>query len=111
MNAEKRLTAPDLVDEIRSCLTVANGWIPALSGPDGPTGVLENAPFSEIARSLGEFASTPAMPSAVTQQLLRAAESAAAAVSANSASMYGHLGAAYAYVLQAHRAAIGDTTG
>lgn len=110
MNAEKRLTTTELVDEIRSSLTVANGWIPALSGPDGPTGVLEDAPLSEIARSLGEFANTPTMPSAVAQHLRRAAESAAAATSADSGTVYGHLGAAYAYVLQAHRAASGATT-
>ncbi|MFE3581412.1 hypothetical protein [Streptomyces vinaceus] len=109
MNTEKRLTAPELVDEIRSSLIAATGWIPALSGPHGPTGVLEDASLSEIARSLGEFASTPTMPSAVTQLLHRAAESAAAAVTADSATVYGHLGAAYAYVLQAHRAASGDT--
>ncbi|MFE5796284.1 hypothetical protein ACFQ8C_27410 [Streptomyces sp. NPDC056503] len=108
MNAEKRLTAPELVDEIRSSLTVTNGWIPALSGPDGPTGVLEDAPLAEIARSLGEFANTPTMPSAVAQQLHRAAESAAAAaISADSATVYGHLGTAYAHVLQAQRAASG----
>jgi hypothetical protein len=110
MNTEKRLTTTELVDEIRSSLTMANGWIPALSGQDGPTGVLEDAPLSEIARSLGEFANTPTMPSAVAQQLRRAAESAAAATSADSATVYGHLGATYAYVLQAQRAASGDTT-
>ncbi|MFJ4008044.1 hypothetical protein ACIPWL_32020 [Streptomyces sp. NPDC090023] len=110
MNTEKRLTTPELVDEIRSSLTVTNGWIPALSGPDGPTGVLEDAPLSEIARSLGEFAATPTLPSAVTQQLRRAAESAAVALPADPDAAYGHLGAAYAYVIQAHRAAGDDTT-
>jgi hypothetical protein len=109
MNTEKRLTFPELLDEIRSSLTVTNGWIPALSGPDGPTGVLEDAPLIDIARSLREFANTPTMPSPVAQQLHRAAESAAAAVSADSATAYGHLGAAYAYVIQAHRAASDDT--
>ncbi|BDT39639.1 hypothetical protein [Streptomyces yaizuensis] len=110
MNTEKRLTAPELVDEIRSSLAVTNGWIPALSGPNGPTGVLEDAPLSDIARSLGEFADTPTLPSAVAQQLRRAAESAAASISADSTTAYGHLGAAYAYVIQAHRAADADTT-
>lgn len=110
MNTEKRLTAPELVDEIRSSLTVTNGWVPALSGPDGPTGVLEDAPLSEIARSLGEFANAPTIPSAVAQQLRKAAESADAATSADSATAYGHLGAAYAYVIQARRAASDDTT-
>ncbi|MER6774951.1 hypothetical protein ACFVG1_24990 [Streptomyces bacillaris] len=110
MNTEKRLTAPELVDEIRSSLTVTNGWIPAFSGPDGPTGVLEDAPLSEVARSLGKFAATPTIPSAVAQQLRRAAESASAAIPADSATAYGYLGAAYAYVIQAHRAASDDTT-
>ncbi|MBW1603572.1 hypothetical protein JJV70_15965 [Streptomyces sp. JJ66] len=109
MNTEKRLTASELVDEIRSSLTVTNGWIPALSGPDGPVGVLEDAPLSEIARRLDEFADTPTLLPAVTEQLRRAGESAAAAISADSTTAYGHLGAAYAYVIQAHRAA-GDVT-
>ncbi|MEV7675894.1 hypothetical protein [Streptomyces sp. NPDC088752] len=110
MNTEKRLTTSELVDEIRSSLVVATGWIPALSGPDGPSGVLEDATLSEIARSLGEFANAPTMPSVVAQLLHRAAGSATAAASADSATVYGHLGAAYAYVLQAHRAASSDTT-
>ncbi|MFG3042917.1 hypothetical protein ACGFYZ_39060 [Streptomyces sp. NPDC048330] len=105
MNTEKRLTTAELVDEIRSSLITANGWIPALSGPNGPIGVLEGAPLSEIARSLDDFANAPTMPSPVAQQLRRAAESAAAAMSAGSDAEYGHLGVAYAYVLQAQRAA------
>ncbi|MFJ9690357.1 hypothetical protein ACIRRX_32290 [Streptomyces bacillaris] len=110
MNSEKLLTAPELVAEIRSSLTVATGWIPVLSGPYGPTGVLEDAPLSEVARSLVEFANTPTMPSAVAHQLLKAAESAAAAISASPTTTYGRLGTAYAYVLQAQRAASGTTT-
>ncbi|WP_030997751.1 hypothetical protein [Streptomyces sp. NRRL F-5630] len=110
MNTETRLTAPELVDEIRSSLTATIGWIPALSGPDGPTGVPEGAPLSEVARSLDEFAATATLPSAVTQQLRRAAESVAAALPADSDAAYGHLGAAYAYVIQAHRAAGDDTS-
>lgn len=110
MSTEKRLSAPELVDEIRSSLAVATGWIPALSGPDGPTGVSDETSLSEVARSLREFAEAPTMPSAVAQQLRRAAESATAAVATDSATAYGHLGAAYAYVVQAHRAASDDTT-
>ncbi|MYW08571.1 hypothetical protein GT034_09470 [Streptomyces sp. SID2563] len=110
MNTEKRLTISELVDEIRSSLTVTDGWVPALSGPAGPTGVLKDAPLSEIVRSLGEFAATPALPSAVTKLLRRAAESAAAALPADQEAAYGRLGAAYAYVLQAHRAAGGETS-
>jgi hypothetical protein len=89
---------------------VTNGWIPALSGPDGPTGVLEDAPLPAIAQSLIAFASASTMPAAVTQQLHRAAESATAAAAADSTTAYGHLGAAYAYVIQAHRAASDDPT-
>ncbi|MEV0749814.1 hypothetical protein AB0I75_32175 [Streptomyces sp. NPDC050273] len=115
MSTEKRLSAPELVDEIRSSLAVTTGWIPTLSGPDGPTGISDEASLSELAQSLREFANAPTMPSAVAQQLCRASESAAAAlataaVAADDAATYGHLGATYAYVVQAHRVASDDVT-
>lgn len=110
MSTEKRLSAPELVDEIRSAVAATTGWIPMLSGPDGPTGVPNEARLSEVARSLRQFAEAPTMPPSVAQQLRRAAESATAAVAADSATAYGHLGAAYAYVVQARRAASDDTT-
>lgn len=105
MNGEKRLTAPELVDEIRSSLTVTDGWIPALSGSDGPAGLLEDASLAEVARRLQEFTVASTLPASVVDQLRRAAESAAAALTADSGTAYSHLGAAYAYVLQAQRAA------
>jgi uncharacterized alpha-E superfamily protein len=105
MNGEKRLTAAELMDEIRSSLTMTDGWIPALSGSDGPAGLLENASLAEVAQRLQEFADAPTLPASVVDQLRRAAESATAAVTADSSTAYSHLGAAYAYVLQAHRAA------
>lgn len=102
---EKRLTTPELVEELRSCLDVTDGWIPALSGPAGPIGLLENAGLAEVADRLQEFATSPTIPAAVAHQLGRAAGSAASALIAEDSAAYGHLGAAYAYVLQAQRAA------
>ncbi|MFD8955406.1 hypothetical protein ACFXKH_36285 [Streptomyces caelestis] len=110
MSTEKRLSVPELVDEIRSPLTVTTGWIPILAGPDGPTGVSGEAHLSEVAESLREFADAPTMPTAVAQQLRRASESATAAVTASATTAYRHLGAAYAYLVQAHRAASGNGT-
>ncbi|MFF9690994.1 hypothetical protein [Streptomyces sp. NPDC014623] len=110
MSTEKRLSAPELVDEIRNSLTVTTGWIPRLSGPDGPTGVPDAASLPEVAQSLREFADSPTMPSETAQQLRRASESATAAVIANDAMAYGYLGAAYAYVVQASRAASKEAT-
>ncbi|MFF7954134.1 hypothetical protein [Streptomyces griseorubiginosus] len=110
MSTEKRLSTTELVDEIRSSLAVTTGWIPVLSGPDGPTGVSNEATLSELAQSLREFADAPTVPSAVAQQLRRASESATTAAVADDATAYGHLGSAYAYVIQARRAATDDTT-
>ncbi|MFF0051643.1 hypothetical protein [Streptomyces sp. NPDC005498] len=102
---EKRLTAPELVEELRSSLDVTDGWIPALSGTAGPVGLLENAGLTEVADRLQEFAAAATIPASVARQLGRAAESAASALVAGDSGAYGHLGAAYAYVLQARRAA------
>ncbi|MEV3999132.1 hypothetical protein ACFYPK_32855 [Streptomyces halstedii] len=111
MSTEKRLSAPELVDEIRGSLAATTGWIPILSGPDGPTGIPpETASLSEVAQSLRKFANTPTMPAAVAQQLRRASESAAAGVATDGTTAYGHLGAAYAYMVQARRATSDDTT-
>ncbi|MBV7674131.1 hypothetical protein STHAL_32305 [Streptomyces halstedii] len=110
MSTEKRLSAPELVDEIRSSLAATTGWIPILSGPDGPTGLPETASLSEVAQSLRKFANAPAMPAAVAQQLRRASASATAGIAADDTTAYGHLGAAYAYVVQARLATSDDTT-
>ncbi|MCX5055101.1 hypothetical protein [Streptomyces sp. NBC_00474] len=105
MNAEKRLTASELVEELRNSLDATDGWIPALSGPDGPVGLLGDAGLAEVVDRLQEFAATPAIPASVARQLGRAAESAASALAVDDSSAYGHLGTAFAYVLQAQRAA------
>ncbi|MDX3490944.1 hypothetical protein [Streptomyces sp. ID05-18] len=110
MSTEKRLSADDLVDEIRSSLAMTTGWIPVLSGLDGPPGVSEGASLSEIAQALGEFADAAAILPAVAQQLCMASESVTAASEAEGATAYGHLGSAYAHVLQARRVASDDAT-
>lgn len=101
---EQRLTATELVEEIRSSLDASTGWIPALSGTDGPNGLSAGAGLSEVTGALRAFATTD-IPASVARQLERAAESAASALAGDDSSMYGHLGMAYAYVLQARRAA------
>ncbi|MFZ3491682.1 hypothetical protein ACODT5_00315 [Streptomyces sp. 5.8] len=101
---EQRLTAPELVDELRSSLDTNTGWIPALSGTDGPNGLSAGASLTEVAEALRDFA-TADIPASVARQLKRAAESAASALAGNDSNTYGHLGTAYAYVLQARRAA------
>lgn len=100
---EQRLTTPELVEELRSSLDANTGWIPTLSGVRGLSGLPEGAGLSEVAASLREFAAA-GIPASVARQLERAAESADSAL-AEENSTYGHLGAAYAYVLQARRAA------
>jgi hypothetical protein len=101
---EQRLTAPELVEELRSSLDANTGWIPALSGVEGPNGLPEGAGLTEVAEALREFA-TAGIPASVAHQLERAAESAASAIAGDDSSTYGHLGTAYAYVIQARRAA------
>ncbi|MFF4393279.1 hypothetical protein ACFY0G_42185 [Streptomyces sp. NPDC001552] len=101
---EQRLTALELVDELRSSLDANTGWIPALSGTAGPNGLCAGAGLTDVAAALRDFAAAD-IPASVARQLERAAESAASALAGDDSSTYGHLGTAYAYVLQARRAA------
>lgn len=99
----ERLTAAELVDELRSSLDTANGWIPALSGTKGPVSLATDAGLAEVVSAMQKFA-TVAAPPALARQLERAAESAESALIGDD-SAYGHLGMAYAYMLQAQRIA------
>lgn len=101
---EQRLTAPELVEELRSSLDTNTGWIPALAGVEGPNGLPEGVGLTEVVGALRDFAAAD-IPASVARQLERAAESAASALAGDDSSTYGHLGTAYAYVLQARRAA------
>ncbi|MGW1819317.1 hypothetical protein ACWCQM_37905 [Streptomyces sp. NPDC002125] len=101
---EQRLTAPELVEELRSSLDTNTGWIPALAGIEGANGLPEGVGLTEVAGALRDFAAAD-IPASVARQLERAAESAASALAGDDSSTYGHLGTAYAYVLQARRAA------
>lgn len=101
---EQRLTAPELVEELRSSLGAKTGWIPALSGTEGPDGLSADAGLTEVTGALRDFAAA-GIPASVARQLEHAAESAASALAGDDSSAYGHLGMAYAYVLQARRAA------
>jgi hypothetical protein len=104
MNAEKRLTSEELVEELRRALDAASGWIPALAGFEGPAGVTTEAALNTVVTQLWEFAEAPNIPEHVARQLTYAAKAADAALVTEGATQYGHLGAAYAYVLQARRA-------
>jgi len=105
MNAEKRLTSEELVEELRSALDAASGWIPALVSPEGPVGVSKEAALEAVVTRLQEFAEAPTMPESVARQLKSAADAADAALVTEGSAQYGALGAAYAYVLQARRTA------
>ncbi|MBK3569359.1 hypothetical protein [Streptomyces sp. MBT62] len=102
---EKRLSTPELVEELRSSMDVNDGWIPALSRPAGPVGLSDDADLADVVNALQKFAAAPTIPASIARQLERAAESAASALTSDDSAVYGHLGAAYAYVLQAQRAA------
>ncbi|MFC9602439.1 hypothetical protein ACFTTN_03105 [Streptomyces niveus] len=103
MNTEQRLTTSELVEELRSSLDAANGWIPTLSSAKEPVGLAKDAGLAEVAIAMQKFAAA-AVPASVARQLERAAKSAASALTGDD-STYGHLGMAYAYMLQAQRAA------
>ncbi|MGW0669802.1 hypothetical protein [Streptomyces sp. NPDC002746] len=101
---EQRLTAPELVEELRSSLDTNTGWIPAVAGAEGVNGLPEGVGLIEVAEALRDFAAAD-IPASVARQLERAAESTASALAGDDSSTYGHLGTAYAYVLQARRSA------
>ncbi|MEV5432741.1 hypothetical protein [Streptomyces sp. NPDC052701] len=106
MNAGKRLTSEELVEELRSALDAENGWLPALVSPEGPAGVSKEATLTAVVRGLQEFAELPVLPETVARQLRSAADAADAALVTEGSAQYGALGAAYAYIVQARRAAI-----
>ncbi|MDL5205296.1 hypothetical protein [Streptomyces sp. ALI-76-A] len=105
MNAEKRLTRDELVEELRSALDADNGWLPDLVSSQGPVGVSKAAALDVVVGRLQEFAGVPAVPEAVARQLRNAADAADAALVTEGSAQYGALGAAYAYLVQARRAA------
>ncbi|MET8130159.1 hypothetical protein [Streptomyces sp. NPDC005231] len=110
MNGEQRLTSPELVQELRTALDEQTGWLPALC-PNGPGGLSRESPIDAIAERLQAFAQASSMPTAVAPLIQRAAQETASAIGANSNAEYGHLGAAYAYLVQAHGIADSGVTG
>ncbi|MEV7715397.1 hypothetical protein [Streptomyces sp. NPDC088270] len=106
MSTEHRLTTPELVEELRSSLDATNGWIPAFSDPEAPADLPDDAGLAEVVSALQKFAA--AVPAPAACHLKRAAESADSALAGDDDSTYGHLGVAYAHVLQAQRAASKD---
>ncbi|CAM5562698.1 MULTISPECIES: hypothetical protein [Streptomyces] len=101
MNADRRMTSEELLQELRAALDANTGWVPALCAPSGPAGLPADAGLSAVVGRLLEFASAPEVPAPLAPILQRAAEAADMALVSEGAAMYGHLGAAYAYLTQA----------
>jgi hypothetical protein len=105
MSPERRLTTDELVQELRSALDVRDGWIPAAAGSEEPATVAAESTLESVVAQLWKFAQAPSTPEHVARRLTKAAEAADAALVSEGAAQYGHLGAAYAYVLQARQVA------
>ncbi|WP_119581663.1 hypothetical protein [Streptomyces europaeiscabiei] len=104
-----RLTQAEIIAELRDALA-EGGWISAATKEDGP-GPLprEAAMLSDVADALAEQSRAASLSSPVALQLGRAAEAAADALAAelsgDESAVYGMLGTALAYVVQARRVA------
>jgi hypothetical protein len=103
-----RLTRAEIVAELHEALA-DGGWIPAATSGDGP-GPLprESVSLSEVAPALVKHSHAASLPPSVSLQMRRAAEAATDALEAerlsDEASVYGLLGTALAYIIQARRA-------
>ncbi|TLQ38992.1 hypothetical protein [Streptomyces marianii] len=100
-----RLSASDITTELRSALA-EGGWLPAVTQAAGPGPLSAGAPLSEIACALRTHSNAIMLPSAAADLLERAAQAVTAAqqLEPDGADLYGQLGAAFAYLVQAHRA-------
>ncbi|MET8788188.1 hypothetical protein [Streptomyces sp. NPDC004589] len=105
MTPERRLTSDELVQELCAALDADTGWIPALCAPNGPVGLPAQASLEAVVERLQAFACAQMTPAAVTPLLQRAANAADTALVTEGADQYGHLGAAYAYLVQAQSVA------
>lgn len=101
----KRLTQAEIIAELRAVLT-DGGWLPALTKADGP-GPLphEASTISDVARALTKHSHAGSLHPLAALQLSRAAQAAADAAKAeqveDESAVYGMLGTALAYVVQA----------
>lgn len=104
-----RLTQAEIIAELRDALA-EGGWIPAVTKEDGP-GTLprEAVTLSAVADALAGHSRAASLPSPVALQLGRAAKASADALEAersgDESALYGMLGTALAYVVQARRVA------
>ncbi|MFE7442393.1 hypothetical protein ACFU7X_18300 [Streptomyces chartreusis] len=101
----ERLTKAEIIAELHAVLT-EGGWIPSLTSADGPGPLPRKAcGLSNVATALAEHSRAGSLPPAAALQLRRAAQAAADALEAdrlgNESAVYGMLGAALAYVVQA----------
>ncbi|MCT9142430.1 hypothetical protein [Streptomyces violarus] len=101
----ERLTSAEIVTELRDALG-EDGWLPALAKGEGPGHLPRAAPLSELREALASYARTASLPAAVTLQLGRASEALAGVHEADEDSgLYGMLGTALAYLVQARGSA------
>jgi hypothetical protein len=102
----ERLTRAEIISELHAVLA-DGGWIPALTKADGP-GTLprEASTLTDVTNALVEHSRARSLPPAAALQLDRAAQAAADALEADhlgdESAVYGMLGTALAYVVQAH---------
>lgn len=101
----ERLTRAEIIGELHAVLT-EGGWIPALTKADGPGALSHEAStLSDVTNALAEHSRAGSLPPAAALQLDRAARAAADALEADllgdESAVYGMLGTALAYVVQA----------
>lgn len=103
MTPERRLTSHELVQELHDVLNVPGGWIPAAADSEEPTATPAEWTLESVVAQLWKLARATSTPDRVADRLTKAAEEADAALISEGAAQYGHLGAAYAYALQARQ--------
>lgn len=101
MNPERRLTSHELVQELHDVLNAPGGWIPEAANLEESTATPAEWTLESVVAQLWKLARAPSTPDRVAHRLTKAAEEADAALVSDGAAQYGHLGAAYAYALQA----------
>ncbi|MFB7584614.1 hypothetical protein [Streptomyces hydrogenans] len=102
-----RLSAPEIVNELLSALT-DDGWLTTSTAPADP--VPADANLATIAEALRAHSRSGMLPAGASHELERAADAVGRAQELESAgdpgALYGELGSALAYLVQARRASI-----
>ncbi|MFD5328960.1 hypothetical protein [Streptomyces sp. NPDC127092] len=104
-----RLSASEIVNELLSALA-DDGWLTTSTAPAGPGPVPADASLATIAEALRAHSRSGMLPAGSNHELVRAADSVGRAQELESAgdlgALYGELGSALAYLVQARRASI-----